>query len=94
MTNDRESIRLWLETTIKELVDCPELVGVKIHQGDRTTVFLVRTATKDVGKIIGKQGRIAAALRVILNSISVKYGFRCVMEILEWSNIQKWETKF
>ena len=83
MKEPKEQIRLFLESTIKELVDMPELASVRINQGERTTVFLIRTARLDVGKIIGRQGRIADAIRLLLNSIAMKYGIRCIMEIGE-----------
>ena len=65
------------------LVDKPEQVFVKEVFGDQTTVIELRVAKEDLGKIIGKQGRTAQAIRSILNASSAKLHKRAVLEILE-----------
>ena len=70
---------------VKELVDRPEGVEVQqtISAGGDTVVLTVRTADGDMGKVIGKQGRNAQALRTLLEAIAAKYKQRVVMEIAE-----------
>ncbi len=67
----------------KELVDNPDEVDVKELTGDRTTVFELRVADGDLGKVIGKGGRHARAMRTLLNAIAAKHNERVVLEIIE-----------
>ena len=68
---------------VKALVDRPEEVNVKEVDGERTTVFELRVAPSALGKVIGKQGKTARAMRTILSAAGTKVGKRCVLEILE-----------
>jgi predicted RNA-binding protein YlqC (UPF0109 family) len=68
---------------VKALVDNPEAVEVQELQGEKTTVLELKVAQEDLGKVIGKQGRTARAIRTILNAAGTKLGKRCVLEILE-----------
>jgi predicted RNA-binding protein YlqC (UPF0109 family) len=72
-----------VEAMARALVDTPEEVSVKEVDGERTTVFELRVATSDLGKVIGKQGKTARAMRTILGAAGTKIGKRCVLEILE-----------
>lgn len=72
-----------VEQIAKALVDKPEEVVVTEVEGERTTVFELRVATSDLGKIIGKQGKTARSIRTILSASGTKLGKRCVLEILE-----------
>lgn len=72
-----------LEAMAKALVDRPEEVNVNEVAGESTTVYELRVATSDLGKVIGKQGKTARAMRTILGAAGTKMGKRCVMEILE-----------
>jgi len=67
----------------KSLVDKPEEVVVTEVDGERTTVYELRVAPSDLGKVIGKQGKTARAMRTILSAAGTKLGKRCVLEILE-----------
>ena len=67
----------------KALVDKPEDVSVAEVEGERTVVYELRVATTDLGKVIGKQGKTAQAMRTILSAAGTKLGKRCVLEILE-----------
>jgi predicted RNA-binding protein YlqC (UPF0109 family) len=67
----------------KALVDKPEEVVVTELGAAHTSVLELRVAKEDLGKIIGKQGRTARALRTILLAASAKARKRCVLEILE-----------
>ena len=67
----------------KSLVDRPESVTVRETEGEKTTIIELRVAQEDLGKVIGKQGRTARAMRTIINAAGTKIGKRCVLEILE-----------
>ncbi len=67
----------------KALVDHPEQVEVTEIEGEQTTVLELRVAQEDLGKVIGKQGRTARAVRTILNASGMKLKKRFVLEILE-----------
>lgn len=72
-----------VEAMAKSLVDRPEDVKVAEIEGEKTTVFELRVSQGDLGKVIGKQGKTARAMRTILGAASTKMGKRCVLEILE-----------
>ncbi len=72
-----------VEQIAKALVDSPEEVSVGEIEGERTTVFELRVAKNDIGKIIGKQGNTARAIRSLLGAAGTKLGKRYVLEILE-----------
>lgn len=65
------------------LVDHPEQVEVTEVAGEQTSVIELRVAKDDLGKVIGKQGRTAKAMRTILSAASTKIRKRTVMEIIE-----------
>ena len=67
----------------KSLVDLPEEVTVNEVVGEQTTVLELRVDKTDLGKVIGKQGRTARALRTILNAASTKLKKRSILEIIE-----------
>ncbi|OUR99980.1 RNA-binding protein [Halobacteriovorax marinus] len=67
----------------KALVDMPESVSVNEIVGEQTTVIELKVDKSDLGKVIGKQGRTARALRTILNAASTKLKKRSVLEIIE-----------
>jgi len=72
-----------LEAIAKSLVDRQDQVEVKVIEGEQTTVLELRVAPEDLGKIIGKQGRTARAIRIILGAAGMKVRKRFVLEILE-----------
>lgn len=65
------------------LVDKPEQVSVAEVEGNQTTVLELTVAKEDLGKVIGKQGRTAQAMRTILSAVSSKVKKRTVLEIIE-----------
>ena len=65
------------------LVDNPELVEVSEVEGNQTSVLELKVAKEDLGKVIGKQGRTARAMRTILSAASAKLKKRSVLEISE-----------
>jgi predicted RNA-binding protein YlqC (UPF0109 family) len=68
---------------VQALVDNPEEVSVNEIEGAQTTVFELTVAKSDLGKVIGKQGRTAQAIRTILMAVSAKLKKRMVLEIIE-----------
>lgn len=72
-----------IDAMAKALVDKPEEVKVTEIEGEKTTVFELRVSQSDLGKVIGKQGKTARAMRTILGAAGTKVGKRCVLEILE-----------
>ncbi len=71
------------EMIAKALVDSPEEVKVAEVEGEQTTVLELRVAQADLGKVIGKQGRTARAIRTLLGAAGMKLRKRFVLEILE-----------
>jgi hypothetical protein len=67
----------------KALVDFPDQVEINEVVGDKTTVLELRVAKEDLGKVIGKQGKTARAMRTILNANATKLKKRAVLEIIE-----------
>ena len=67
----------------KALVDKPEDVNVTEIEGEQTSVIELKVAKEDLGKVIGKQGRTARAMRTILSAASTKIKKRSVLEIIE-----------
>jgi len=72
-----------IEYIAKSLVDHPEAVKVTEVEGERTSVIELSVTKEDLGKVIGKQGRTARAMRTILSAASAKVKKRTVLEILE-----------
>ena len=67
----------------KALVDSPDQVAVNEVEGNQTSVLELQVAKEDLGKVIGKQGRTARAMRTILSAASAKIKKRTVLEIVE-----------
>jgi len=78
-----DSIKELMEVIAKALVDKPEAVEVTEVEGEQTTVVELKVAKEDLGKIIGKEGRMARSLRTILGAASTKLRRRSVLEIIE-----------
>jgi len=76
-------MRELLELIARALVDRPDDVVVRETEGEQTTVLELRVAREDLGKVIGKQGRTARAIRTILASAGMKLRKRIVFEIIE-----------
>ncbi|GAK57878.1 conserved domain protein [Candidatus Vecturithrix granuli] len=72
-----------IEYVVKLLVDKTDEVTVTEIHSEKTTVIELRVAQSDIGKIIGKQGKTARALRTILNAAGRKIGSHCILEIVE-----------
>lgn len=79
MTEEQELI----EYLAKKLVDEPDCVSVNVIEGEKSTILELKVKRNDIGKIIGKKGRIATALRTILCAASMKTGKRVMLEIID-----------
>jgi len=72
-----------LEVIAKSLVDYPESVTVNEIEGEQSLILELKVAKEDMGKVIGKQGRIAKAIRTVIKAAAVKENKRVVVEILQ-----------
>ncbi len=73
----------FVEQIVRALVDNPDQVDIKEIVGSRTTVYELRVAQGDLGKVIGKNGQTAKSIRTLLSAASARQGKRAVLEILE-----------
>jgi len=72
-----------VEYIVKSLVDNPDAVNIKVIEGEKSTILELRVAESDVGKVIGKNGRIARAIRTILSAAAASQSKRVILEILD-----------
>ncbi len=74
----------FIEFIVKSLVDNPDAVNIDMKIGeDKKYIFTLKVAAEDVGKVIGRQGKTAVAIRTLLTAVAAKEGKRTVMEILD-----------
>jgi len=74
----------FIEFIVKSLVDNPDAVNIEMKVGeDKKYIFTLKVAAEDIGKVIGKQGKTAVAIRTLLTAVAAKEGKRTVMEILD-----------
>ena len=71
-----------VEIIAKSLVDNPELVSVNEVQGEQSLVLELKVAPEDMGKVIGKQGRIAKAIRTVVKAAAIKENKKVIVEII------------
>ncbi|MCS7223741.1 MAG: KH domain-containing protein [Armatimonadetes bacterium] len=71
-----------VETIVRNLVDNPSEVQVKQIEGEKTVIVEVRVHRDDLGKVIGKEGRIATAIRTLARAAATKVGKKVTVEIL------------
>lgn len=72
-----------VEFIVKSLVDNPNDVHINVIEGEKSTILELKVLSDDIGKVIGKHGRIAKAIRTILAASATKLGKRVVLEILD-----------
>ncbi len=72
-----------VEYLAKALVDYPDQVDVRQVEGERSIILELRVASEDMGKVIGKQGRIAKAIRTVVNAAAVKENKKVMVEIIQ-----------
>ena len=74
----------FIEFIAKHLVDTPENVNIEeVHPNDKTIEMTLKVGAEDVGKVIGKQGKTAQAMRTLLTAIAAKEGKRAILKILD-----------
>jgi predicted RNA-binding protein YlqC (UPF0109 family) len=73
----------FIEFIARALVDHPDNVEVTDVEGEKTTVYELRVAPEDLGKVIGRKGQTAKAIRTLIAAVSAKKGKRALLEILE-----------
>jgi predicted RNA-binding protein YlqC (UPF0109 family) len=81
--NDSNGVKALVEDIVKALVDVPTGVVVNEIAGEHATIFELRVAQGDLGKVIGKQGRTARSIRTLLGAVGTKLDRRFSLEILE-----------
>ncbi len=82
-----EVLRDAVEPLIKAMVDHPEKIKVNIQKSEHKTIFIyIVGKTVDVGKLIGRDGRHAAAIRILVSSIGSKHKYRIIVEIDSYEN--------
>lgn len=71
-----------LETIIKNLVDNREAVEIKEVEGEKTIIFEVKVAEEDIGKVIGRQGKIAQSIRTVMKAVANRNDKKVTVEFL------------
>ncbi len=87
------ALKSLVEYIAKSLVDHPDQVNVNEVEGEKTTILELSVAEDDLGKIIGKHGRTARAMRTVVNAAASKDRKRAVLEILEGDRSQVTEEE-
>ena len=83
MTEQSGDMRALIEQIAKSLVDEPDQVSINQVDSEQGTVLELKVASNDLGKVIGKQGRTARAMRTLLGAAGMKFHQRFTLEILE-----------
>jgi len=83
MSEPSGDVRVLVEQIAKALVDTPDQVSVNPVQDGETTVFELTVAPNDIGKVIGKSGRTARAMRAVINATGIRSHKRYALEIVE-----------
>jgi predicted RNA-binding protein YlqC (UPF0109 family) len=81
--NPADPMKELLEAIVKALVDNPDQVQVRTIEAEQLTVFELRVHTSDLGRVIGREGRMAESIRTILAAAGMKLRKRVTVEILE-----------
>lgn len=77
------NVEVLLKYVVSFLVDKPDSISVREIPGDKDHIIELRVAPEDIGKVIGKNGRVAKSLRSIISAASSKYGKNTVLEIVD-----------
>jgi len=76
-----ENIKNLLNTILSEIVDNPDQIIITTSETDKGTLFEIKASKGDVGKVIGKQGRVASAIRTIVKASGAKNGQRVMLNV-------------
>lgn len=82
-SDEARALKELVESMARALVDSPEQVTVEAAEEDTAVVLRLRAASADIGRVIGKQGRTAKAMRTLLHAIAARTKRRAILEILE-----------
>lgn len=77
-----------VEYIAKSLVDNPDMVSVNEIEGSQSLIIELKVAPEDMGKVIGKQGRIAKAIRTVVKAAATKDNKRVIVEIIQWPKLR------
>lgn len=83
MPDQSAKVCMLIEQLAQSLVDKPEQVEVGTLRGENVTVFELRVAPEDVGKVIGRQGRTARSMRILLGAMSMSLKHKFTLDIIE-----------
>lgn len=83
MVTVTQQLEQLLKTIVTNLVDDPNAVRITTTDGERRVIFELHVARTDVGKVIGRQGRTARAIRTILSAAATKSGKRASLDIID-----------
>lgn len=72
-----------LETIVKSLVDSPDEVQIQEIEENKSIILELKVASEDMGKVIGKQGKIARAIRTVVKSMAIKENKKVIIKILD-----------
>lgn len=78
-----EQLQEFIEKVVREVVDEPEQVRTTLLESDNTVVVELEVASTDVGKVIGREGRMAYAVRILLTGVSTKLGKKAILQIMD-----------
>jgi len=79
--SEHEEVRQWILNTIQLVVDYPKVVKIETATAEASTKFLIKADPRDVGKVIGKQGRTSQSLRVLAGAMGKKFHWHFIVEI-------------
>jgi len=83
MSKPAEEIKEFVLRVIRAIVDYPDEVRIAVLESGSMVVVELSTAQSDIGKVIGREGRMAQSLRVLLTALATKLGKKAVLQILE-----------
>ena len=89
-----ELARLKIEEILQQIVEYPEEVQVQVSVGARTTIFKVDCTQRNLGKILGCKGRMITSLRNIALAMTAKHGFRSIIEVPYYVNVNSAANDF
>jgi uncharacterized protein len=78
-----DELKEFVETMTREIVDIPEEVSAAILESGNTVVIELSVAPSDIGKVIGREGRMAQSLRTILGGVSTKLGKKSILQVMD-----------
>jgi uncharacterized protein len=78
-----KKMKEFIDFIAKHLVDNPDSVSIEFEEKENKIIFKLKVGESDVGKVIGRKGRTAQAMRVLLSAIAAKEGKRAILEILD-----------